>query len=135
PHTQPAAPHPTIPRPPPPTPPAPAGPPPLPARVRAPGRRPLRPAPPRAAAPAAIGPAQSCDPISCILSVHPLSLNSRWPAVYPILTQWDSRTPQIRRTGGGVDASGSYSDNVGFGPWGDSPAVGQRYSIHFRRRS
>src|SRR5690606_8671746 len=37
----------------------------------------------------AIGPAQSCDPISCILSVHPLSLNSRWPAVYPILTQWD----------------------------------------------
>src|SRR5690606_20697891 len=48
------------------------------------------PAPPRAAAPAAIGPAQSCDPISCILSVHPLSLNSRWPAVYPILTQWAS---------------------------------------------
>src|SRR5690606_4833559 len=32
--------------------------------------------------------AQSCDPISCVLSVHPLSLNSRWPAVYPILTQW-----------------------------------------------
>src|SRR5690606_39521818 len=46
------------------------------------------PASPRVAAPAAIGPAQSCDPISCVLSVHPLSLNSRWPAVYPILTQW-----------------------------------------------
>src|SRR5690606_9658310 len=25
----------------------------------------------------------------CVLSVHPLSLNSRWPAVYPILTQWE----------------------------------------------
>src|SRR5690606_27518136 len=47
------------------------------------------PASPRVAAPAAIGPAQSCDPISCVLSVHPLSLNSRWPAVYPILTQWE----------------------------------------------
>src|SRR5690606_36040210 len=52
-------------------------------------RRARCPSSPRVAAPAAIGPAQSCDPISCILSVHPLSLNSRWPAVYPILTQWD----------------------------------------------
>src|SRR5690606_7801506 len=51
-------------------------------------RRARCPSSPRVAAPAAIGPAQSCDPISCVLSVHPLSLNSRWPAVYPILTQW-----------------------------------------------
>src|SRR5690606_18995433 len=54
-------------------------------------RRARCPSSPRVAAPAAIGPAQSCDPISCILSVHPLSLNSRWPAVYPILTQWAMR--------------------------------------------
>src|SRR5690606_37761503 len=47
------------------------------------------PASPRVAAPAAIAPAQSCEPVSCVLSVHPLSLNSRWSAVYPILTQWE----------------------------------------------